>query len=98
MPPRPPPRAPPEVGARVTSLCVRHASLIHTTHVPRVRTPRAAARYAVYDHEFSTHDGRLASKLFFISWLPRNATPQAKMGYTTGKVIRERKEGQKEAR
>ena len=47
--------------------------------------PFSDCRYAVYDHEYKTYDGRLASRIYFITWLPRNATPQAKMGYTTGK-------------
>lgn len=30
--------------------------------------PDSDCRYAVYDHEFMTADGRKASKLFFITW------------------------------
>jgi hypothetical protein len=34
--------------------------------------PYTDSRYVVYDHEFKTHDGRPASKLYFISWMPLN--------------------------
>lgn len=47
--------------------------------------PGSDCRYVVYDHEFSTNDGRKASKLFFLAWMPSNATPYAKMAYTTAK-------------
>jgi len=37
---------------------------------------------AVYDHEFTTADGRPTSKLWFLSWFPVNSTPYNKMAYT----------------
>lgn len=30
--------------------------------------PDSDCRYAVYDHEFLTSDGRKSSKLFFVTW------------------------------
>ena len=44
--------------------------------------PYTDSRYAVYDHEFKTADGRSSSKLWFISWFPNNSTPYNKMAYT----------------
>lgn len=41
--------------------------------------PFSDCRYAVYDHEIVTADGRKANKLFFFSWLPHNATPHNKV-------------------
>ena len=56
--------------------------------------PYSDCRYAVYDHEFTTPDGRITGKLFFLSWMPHNATPHAKMAYASGKgMLREQLEG-----
>lgn len=30
--------------------------------------PDAECRYAVYDHEFTTTDGRKSSRLYFVTW------------------------------
>lgn len=34
--------------------------------------PDSDCRYAVYDHEFTTSDGRKSSKLFFVTWYVLN--------------------------
>ena len=48
----------------------------------------------MYDHEFTTHDGRPADKLFFLTWMPHNATPYSKMAYASGKgMLREGLDG-----
>eukprot|EP00616_Rhizochromulina_sp_CCMP1243_P016942 CAMPEP_0118969466 /NCGR_PEP_ID=MMETSP1173-20130426/6559_1 /TAXON_ID=1034831 /ORGANISM="Rhizochromulina marina cf, Strain CCMP1243" /LENGTH=171 /DNA_ID=CAMNT_0006918711 /DNA_START=6 /DNA_END=518 /DNA_ORIENTATION=+ len=47
--------------------------------------PYTDCRYAVYDYEYTTPDGRIADKLFFLSWMPHNATPYSKMAYAQGK-------------
>lgn len=44
--------------------------------------PYTDSRYVVFDQEFTTHDGRQTSKLWFISWFPNNSTPYNKMAYT----------------
>ena len=49
--------------------------------------PFSDCRYAVYDHEYTTFDGRKTSKLLFITWLPLNSTSHAKMAYTSGKGV-----------
>lgn len=41
--------------------------------------PYSDCRYAVYDQEIVTSDGRKANKLFFFTWLPHNATPHNKV-------------------
>lgn len=50
----------------------------------RAALPFSDCRYAVYDQEVVTSDGRKTSKLFFFSWLPHNATPQTKVQRTEG--------------
>lgn len=45
----------------------------------RVALPYSDCRYAVYDQEIVTADGRKANKLFFFTWLPHNATPHNKV-------------------
>lgn len=56
--------------------------------------PFTDSRYAVYDHEFTTADGRPTSKLWFLSWFPVNSTPYNKMAYTSAKSkFRERLPG-----
>lgn len=47
--------------------------------------PDSDCRYAVYDHEFLTADGRKSSKLFFVTWIPQNSHPGFKMAYTHAK-------------
>ena len=48
--------------------------------------PFTDCRFAVYDQEYRTADGRPASKIWFISWFPENSTPYNKMAYTTAKT------------
>lgn len=48
--------------------------------------PDTDSRYAIYDYEFTTYDGRPTNKLFFISWFPSNSTPYSKMAYTQAKT------------
>ncbi|TYZ62324.1 hypothetical protein PybrP1_009347 [[Pythium] brassicae (nom. inval.)] len=40
--------------------------------------PDSDCRYAVYDHEFLTADGRKSSKLFFVTWYFKMAYTHAK--------------------
>ncbi|RLN50111.1 hypothetical protein BBJ28_00003912 [Nothophytophthora sp. Chile5] len=47
--------------------------------------PDSDCRYAVYDHEFLTPDGRKSSKIFFVTWIPQNSHPGFKMAYTHAK-------------
>ncbi|KAJ0410393.1 hypothetical protein P43SY_002725 [Pythium insidiosum] len=47
--------------------------------------PDLECRYAVYDHEFVTPDGRKSSKLFFVTWIPQSSNPNFKMAYTHAK-------------
>lgn len=47
--------------------------------------PFSDSRYAVYDQDYTTADGRPASKLWFLSWFPNNSTPYNKMAYTSAK-------------
>ena len=47
--------------------------------------PENDARYAVYDYEYTTYDGRPTNKLFFIAWNPPNSTSYSKMAYTQAK-------------
>jgi cofilin len=44
--------------------------------------PFSDSRYAVYDQDLTTADGRATSKIWFISWSPTNSTPFNKMAYT----------------
>jgi cofilin len=48
--------------------------------------PYTDCRYGVFDQDYTTKDGRKASKLWFVSWLPMNATPYHKMAYTSAKT------------
>ena len=41
----------------------------------------------MYEHEYKTHDGRPTDKLFFMSWMPNNATPYGKMAYAEAKGV-----------
>eukprot|EP00622_Pseudochattonella_farcimen_P006727 FR742582.1.p1 GENE.FR742582.1~~FR742582.1.p1 ORF type:complete len:172 (+),score=38.47 FR742582.1:37-552(+) len=49
--------------------------------------PFADCRYAVYEHEYKTHDGRPTDKIFFLSWMPHNSTPYGKMAYAEAKGV-----------
>eukprot|EP01034_Spumella_vulgaris_P032856 gene32856-40557_t len=48
--------------------------------------PFTDCRYAIYDQDYKTADGRPASKLWFVSWFPTNATTYHKMAYTSAKT------------
>eukprot|EP01006_Ploeotia_vitrea_P007093 TRINITY_DN15940_c0_g1_i1.p1 TRINITY_DN15940_c0_g1~~TRINITY_DN15940_c0_g1_i1.p1 ORF type:complete len:131 (+),score=70.81 TRINITY_DN15940_c0_g1_i1:41-433(+) len=41
--------------------------------------PDTAPRYAAYDHEYKTADGRLTGKLYFIAWKPMNSNQTDKI-------------------
>lgn len=47
--------------------------------------PEADCRFVVYEHEYTTKDGRKTDKLFFISWAPQPAATHIKMDYLTGR-------------
>eukprot|EP01031_Cornospumella_fuschlensis_P033449 gene33449-40467_t len=47
--------------------------------------PFSDCRYGIYDQDYRTADGRPASKLWFVSWFPKNATTHNKMAYTSAK-------------
>ena len=49
--------------------------------------PNSDCRFAIYDHEYVSKDGRPQSKLFFVSWLPINATPHSMMAYSAAKGV-----------
>ena len=45
--------------------------------------PATHARYVLHDHEFSTRDGRKASKLYCILWTPSGAVGKDNMLYAS---------------
>jgi cofilin len=45
--------------------------------------PESEARYAVFDYEFTTKDGRKTSKIYFVIWTPAAALARSKMFYTS---------------
>ena len=47
--------------------------------------PEKDCRYAVYDLEFTTNDGRPKDKIVFVSWAPDNGPVKAKMVYAGSK-------------
>jgi len=47
--------------------------------------PRDDCRYAIYDMEFTTNDGRPGSKLVSIAWAPDSSKVKAKMLYAGSK-------------
>jgi hypothetical protein len=49
------------------------------------KLPFASCRFGVFDQDYTTADGRPASKLWFLTWVPDNATPANKMGFTSAK-------------
>lgn len=56
--------------------------------------PYTDCRYAVFDREFKTADGRITNKLYFLSWMPHAASPYSKMAYASGKgMLREQLDG-----
>lgn len=48
--------------------------------------PTAACRFAVFDHDYSRPDGRAASKLFLVCWVPATSKPASRMFYTSQKA------------
>lgn len=49
--------------------------------------PYTDSRYVVYDQDYTTPDGRQASKIWFISWFPNNSIPYNKMAYTVNILL-----------
>lgn len=47
--------------------------------------PTTSCRYAIYDFDYSRPDGRPASKLFFVAWLPVTGAAMQRMFYTSQK-------------
>jgi hypothetical protein len=47
--------------------------------------PATGCRYAIYDHDYTRPDGRPASKLFLVCWVPMMAKPSSRMFYTSQK-------------
>ena len=47
--------------------------------------PDDDGRYALYDMDYETNDGRRSNKLVFISWVPDTAKVKAKMTYAGSK-------------
>ena len=39
----------------------------------------------MYDYDYKLADGRPQSKIFFVSWLPENASPHQMMAYSSAK-------------
>ncbi len=48
--------------------------------------PTAACRFAVFDHDYSRPDGRPASKLLLVCWVPATSKPASRMFYTSQKA------------
>jgi len=49
--------------------------------------PDNSMRLALYNHEFTTADGRLTDKMFFIFWAPPGAKTESKMRYSSDKAV-----------
>jgi cofilin len=55
-----------------------------STHADFVKAlPEAEARFAVYDYEYTTRDGRKTDKIFLVVWTPASALARSKMFYTS---------------
>jgi cofilin len=53
--------------------------------------PNSDCRFCIFDYDYKSTDGRPQSKLWFISYLPENATPHNMMAYSAAKgVFRDR--------
>ena len=48
--------------------------------------PFTDCRYCVFDQDYESPDGRKVSRIWFISWFPKNATPYNKVAYASGKI------------
>ena len=44
-------------------------------------------RYVLYNHEFTTSDGRKTDKMYFVFWAPSAADNNSKMRYSTEKGV-----------
>ena len=53
--------------------------------------PATDCRFALYDHAFTSPDGRPQNKIHFLIWLPQNATPYSKMAYAAAKPLFDRR-------
>jgi len=49
--------------------------------------PSNLMRLALYNHEYTTADGRLTDKMFFIFWSPSGAKTESKMRYSSDKAV-----------
>merc|ERR1719331_909431 len=38
-----------------------------------------SCRYVLYDHEYTTHDGRIEDKIYFITWVPPASSSRSKI-------------------
>jgi len=47
--------------------------------------PSTQCRFVAYDHDYERPDGRPASKLFMICWVPSTSKPSSRMFYTSQK-------------
>jgi len=50
------------------------------------KLPFTECRFALYDHDYKSPDGRPISRIYFIIWLPHNATAYTKMAYAQAKA------------
>lgn len=48
--------------------------------------PRVQCRFAVYDHEFRTKDGRIKNDLYVIAWTPGTAAAHQKVFYASQRL------------
>lgn len=53
--------------------------------------PYTDCRFAIYDHDFKSLDGRPQSKVYFVMWLPQAATAHSKMAYAAAKPLFDQK-------
>lgn len=49
------------------------------------KLPATGCRYAIYDHDYTRPDGRPASKLYLVCWVPSMGKPSSRMFYTSQK-------------
>jgi hypothetical protein len=61
------------------SHCAQAQQLLRTLQA----LPISEARYAIFDYEYKTKDGRKADKLIFVLWTPDSAGGRSKMFYTS---------------
>lgn len=50
------------------------------------KLPFTDCRFAIFDQEIKTADGRITNKLWFISWFPSAAHPYNQMSYASAKT------------